>query len=70
MGGRMMCDAVAALVGMQQWHQRAKGKRATTPNQNRQDKDNATMMSQEKLKGRGEVATRERTSMIDAGGTN
>ena len=63
-----MCKAAVALAGMQRWYLQAKGKRATALNQNRQDKGNATMTLQEKLKGREEVATQDRTSMIDAGG--
>ena len=43
-------------------------KEATAPNQNRRDEGDATMTSQEKLKWRGDVATRRRTSIIDAGG--
>jgi hypothetical protein len=56
------------VSGMRRWHRRAKGKRAMAPNQNRQDEGDATMTSQEKLKGREEVATQERTLTIDAGG--
>ena len=36
--------------------------------QNRRDEGDATMTSKENFKGRGEVATRGCTSMIDAGG--
>jgi hypothetical protein len=67
-GGGTTCDAAAALAGMRRWHRRAKGKWATAPNQKRQDEGDATMTSKENFKGRGEVATRGCTSMIDAGG--
>ena len=67
-GGGTTCDAAAAWAGMRRWHRRAKGKWATAPNQKRQDEGDATMTSKENFKGRGEVATRGCTSMIDAGG--
>ncbi len=59
-GGGVSGDATIALT--------SQGKGAMGPNLNRQDEGDATMTSQEKLKRRGEVATRGRMSMIDAGG--
>jgi hypothetical protein len=61
-GGGVSGDATMASTSQ------VKG--VTAPNQNRRDEGDATMMSQEKLKWRGDVATRQRTSMIDAGGAN